>query len=225
MPRLLSLLKFSFYLCIASFLILSISYVFASSEVQASLNQTFIASVKNFNQASGLNLDASYLNAPTQEFSDFTEATIDPNGFYLRVDKINLFKAVVQNVDPRYKEEYVASWEKGVSHGKFTATPDQIGVTYLFSHASNSDSTALEQNAWFTNMDEIIVGDEIIIYYAGVKYTYEVSELHIVNPDSTGFYTGSSPVSLVRMQFCGPPTGSLGKRTLVDALLIDSQMI
>jgi sortase (surface protein transpeptidase) len=69
------------------------------------------------------------------------------------------------------------------------------------------------------------INDEVIIYYQGKKYTYEVSAIKVVSPEATGFYTGASPISMVRMQYCGPPTGSLNSRTLVDAILIDSVSI
>ncbi|MEI7579316.1 MAG: sortase [bacterium] len=190
---------------------------------------TYIGSLINNKKKENITLEDS-MSAPylqnandTQTFNEFTESTIDPQGFYIRIDKIKLFKAVVKDVDPRYKDIYVKSWEKGVSHGKFTAYPDQIGITYLFSHALGNKETAVYQNAWFSNMDQVNMGDEVIIYYQGKKYFYEVDEIRAVDPDATGFYTGNAPVAKLRMQFCGPPTGSLNKRTLVDALLVNTE--
>jgi sortase (surface protein transpeptidase) len=158
-----------------------------------------------------------------KSFSEYSEATIDKSGFYIRVDKINLFKRVIENVDPRSKTEYVDSWNYGVSHGRFTSTPDKIGITYLFSHALGDKSVAADENAWFSYMDELTTGDEVILYYKSKKYTYSVSEIIVVNPSATGFYTGASAVAKVRMQYCGPPTGSLEARTLVDAILVNTQ--
>ena len=63
------------------------------------------------------------------------------------------------------------------------------------------------------------------MYYKNKKYTYEVVEVRFVDPSSTGFYTGVAPVSKVRLQYCGPPTGSLASRTLVDALLVNTENI
>lgn len=182
----------------------------------------FISSQKNIEALNANETELSSLELANKAFKEFSEDTIDKDGFYLRIDKIGLFKRIIENVDPRYKEEYVDSWNYGVSHGKFTSTPDKIGITYLFSHATGNKETAADQKAWFSYMDELLIGDEVIVYYKGNKYTYNVSELIIVDPSATGFYTGSSPVAKVRMQFCGPPTGSLAKRTLVDAILIDS---
>lgn len=151
-------------------------------------------------------------------FNEFDETTIDPLGFYLRIDKVDLFKKIIKDVDPRYEETYKKSWEYGISHGKFTSTPEKIGITYLFAHAVSNKTKALDSNAWFTYLDELTIGDEIIVYYEGKKYYYEVSEIFPVSPSATGFYTGASSISKIRLQYCGPPTGSLKSRTLVDAI-------
>jgi sortase (surface protein transpeptidase) len=158
-------------------------------------------------------------------FVDFSEASMSRNGFYLRIDKVNLFKFIVQDVDPRYKDEYVESWKYGISHGKFTSTPNRVGITYLFAHAVSNPADVFIENAWFTYLDKLELDDEIIIYYQGMKYTYAVSAIRFVKPDATGFYTGASAISKVRLQFCGPPTGSLDYRTLIDGILVSSEKI
>lgn len=203
----------------------ALSVIKITPDGNVEFGDTFIPSATAFSKQEDETLDLSdpYLvdanaNRVTNEFS---ESSIDPEGFYLRIDAIDLFKAVVEDVDPRSQQVYKESWEKGISHGKFTAKPDQIGLTYFFAHAISNETRIASENAWFTHMDKVGVGDEVIIYYKGSKYTYEVSEVLIVEPTATGFYTGASPVPKIRMQFCGPPTGSLQSRTLVDALLID----
>jgi sortase (surface protein transpeptidase) len=195
------------------------------SKVGALLGNTFVPSSSNISQIDqNINpLDENKIS--TIKFSDFNESTIDKNGFYLRIDKIGLFKQIIENVDPRYKEEYVESWDYGISHGKFTSTPDKIGLTYLFAHAISDKSKAESNKAWFSNMDKLSNNDQIIIYFKGIKYIYEVSLIQAVSPKATAFYTGASVVPMVRMQYCGPPTGSLESRTLVDALLINQQQI
>ncbi|KXK27404.1 MAG: Sortase family protein [candidate division WS6 bacterium OLB20] len=226
-----TLLKISVIFAIASLAFLGASVIQFSTKQQPALNNTFVASGSNIaaidaTQTGAGQLDADYLIAADKDvFAEVTEDTIDPQGFYLRIDKIGLFKPVVLNVDPRDKQLYVNSWEQGISHGMFTATPDQIGITYLFAHAVGDETRAVEENAWFTYLDQLENGDEIIVYYKGYKYTYVTSEFFEVSPQATGFYTGASPVSKLRMQFCGPPRGSLAMRTLVDALLLTKEPV
>jgi sortase (surface protein transpeptidase) len=227
MDKIRTYIKYSLYFAIASVCFYLTIYFEVFSLFNINNVQAFIPSKSNISILEKLNLDGSlsesYLQnlEPSDLLDQFTEQTIQKDGFYLRIDKINLFKAIVINVDPRYKETYEQSWNYGVSHGKFTALPDQVGITYLFSHATSNPNNIAKENAWFSTMDKLVLGDEVIVYYKGKKYTYEVSELIVVNPDATGFYTGSAPIQKLRMQYCGPPTGSLGKRTLVDAILIN----
>lgn len=195
------------------------------SKANAIFSNTFIASSQNISNIDQSVSSSSQATNPRNKFDDFTEETIDKEGFYLRIDKIGLFKQIIQDVDPRYKDEYIQSWKYGISHGKFTSTPDKIGITYLFAHALGNKNEAETNNAWFSNMDQLQKNDVVIIYYKGIKYTYEVASILAVSPKATGFYTGASSIPMVRMQYCGPPTGSLDSRTLVDALLINQTHI
>lgn len=199
----------------------SFGYFLLDTQAADKLANTFVPSATNIDE---LEAESAYI--PTTQaqkvFNEYTEETIDNNGFYIRIDKINLFKMVVKNVDPRYLDVYKKSWDSGVSHGKFTSYPDQIGLTYIFGHATGSRETAAEDNAWFTYLDEVTIGDEVIIYYQGKKYIYDVTDIKEVEPTATGFYTGASAIPMVRLQYCGPPTGSLNSRTLVDAILVNT---
>jgi LPXTG-site transpeptidase (sortase) family protein len=184
------------------------------SNPKVELFNTFVASDKEI---------TSIAEEDGKEYGDSTnlnESNIDKEGFYIRIDKIDLFKPVVTNVDPRYKDEYVASWETGVSHGKFTALPDQIGNVYLFSHAVSKEDRIESDNAWFTKIDLLVENDEVIIYYQGKKYIYQVSKIYTVSPTSTGVYTGVSPVPKVTLQTCGPPRGSISSRYMVEGLQV-----
>ncbi len=218
------ILKLFLVIILFGSIFLSINYFFLESHASIDLKNTFIPSQDNINDLEQ-QTDISQQEVSAATYSEFTEETINKGGFYIRIDKVNLFKRVVKDVDPRYKEVYVKSWDTGVSHGKFTSYPDQIGITYIFGHATGDKADAINQKAWFSNLDALSIGDTIIIYYNGIKYTYDVSEINAVSPDATGFYTGASSVAKVRLQYCGPPTGSLSARTLVDAILTSKQPI
>jgi sortase (surface protein transpeptidase) len=217
------ILRFTIIFFIAAFIFLAYEVYVNKVQANIDISGVFVASTENIANQNNSNEGPIVPGAKT--FSEFSESTIDKQGFYLRIDKINLFKRIVKNVDPRYKEEYVKSWAAGISHGKFTSTPDQIGITYLFAHATGVKTIALEQNAWFSNLDNLVTGDTVIVYYQGFKYTYIVSEILVVSPSATAYYTGASPVAKLRMQYCAPPTGSLASRTLVDSLLVEKAAI
>ncbi|MBN2015827.1 sortase [Candidatus Dojkabacteria bacterium] len=191
-----------------------------SSSPKVEVENTFLASDEEISEIAGEN-GSGYGVVNT----GLAEEKIDKQGFYIRIDKINLFKPVVKNVDPRYKEVYIESWKTGVSHGKFTALPDQIGNVYLFAHAVNNASRMESENAWFTRTDELDENDEIVIYYAGKKYIYQVSRIYTVSPTATGVYTGVSPVPKITLQTCGPPRGSLDSRYMVEGLQVSVTLL
>jgi sortase (surface protein transpeptidase) len=220
--------KFLLFIIFAGALV----YLYASGflgallqQVQARTGNIFIPSITK--EVTYTSANYPWKNLPLAEkiLNEYSESTIKKDGFYLRIDKISLFKQIIKDVDPRDKETYTDSWKYGVSHGMFTATPDQVGITYLFSHAVSDKTWAMDNNAWFSYMDQLIVGDDVIVYYQSKKYTYKVNEILVVSPGATGYYTGTSPVSKVRMQFCGPPTGSINSRTLVDAVLVNTEAV
>lgn len=216
-------LKKAFSLILIFIVVFSVYTLIYHYQVQSTpkidLKSTFLASSSAINSLTESSTD----EAQKQEISDtaqYTEQTIDKNGFYIRIDKIDLFIPAVKNVDPRYKEVYTKSWEYGVSHGKFTSLPDQIGNVYFFAHAVSDAAKITDNNAWFTRIDELDEGDPIIIYYEGKKYTYQVSRIYTVAPTDTGVYTGVSPVPKITLQTCGPPRGSLKSRYMVEGLQI-----
>ncbi len=192
----------------------SIYHYQVKSTSKTSLKNTFLASIDSMS-----NIQSKEPSGIGVRNYGLAEDNIDKNGFYIRIDKINLFKPVVKNVDPRYKEVYVESWKTGVSHGKFTSTPEKIGNVYLFAHSVSDVSKMNEENAWFTEIDLLSENDEIILYYEGKKYSYQVSKIYSVEPTATGVYTGVSSVPKVTLQTCGPPRGSINSRYMVEGLL------
>lgn len=210
-------LKFAFVFFIVFVFYTYIYHYQVGSAPRIDLKETFLASNESISNISGSNGDSSNPQ-PVPKGTSLSESTINKNGFYIRIDRIDLFKPVVKNVDPRYKEVYTKSWETGVSHGKFTALPDQIGNVYFFAHAINNANYIDDHNAWFTRIDELVENDEVIIYYEGKKYIYQVSRIYAVEPTATGVYTGVSPVPKMTMQTCGPPRGSISSRYMVEGL-------
>jgi len=206
------------YICIFAIVFIIYTFIYhyqVSSSPKVKVESTFIASDSEISEVAGED-DLGY----GVENTGLNEGNIDKSGFYINIPRVNLFKPVVKNVDPRYKEVYQESWKTGVSHGKFTALPDQIGNVYLYAHAVNDVSEMSEQNAWFTRIDELTDSDELYIYYKNKKYTYQVSRIYTVSPSATGVYTGVSPVPKVTMQTCGPPRGSVSSRYMVEALQV-----
>lgn len=209
------ILKFAFVFTLVFVIYTFIYHCQVSSNPRVKVENTFLASDEKISKLAeengiGYGVQSKNLN----------EGNIDKGGFYINIPGINLFKPVVKNVDPRYKDIYTESWKTGVSHGKFTSLPDQIGNVYFFAHAVSKVSEIETENAWFSRIDELIENDQIILYYKNKKYTYEVTRIYTVSPTATGVYTGVSPVPKVTLQTCGPPRGSVASRYMVEALQV-----
>lgn len=53
---------------------------------------------------------------------------------------------------------------------------------FIFGHSSDWRWNKGDYKTVFMRLPEIIVGDEIYVWYQGTQYHYQVSETHIVDP-------------------------------------------
>jgi len=155
-----------------------------------------------------------YLENPTRE--EARSLGVDAN-FSVVIPKIGVSEPVLGGVDPINKDEYLDKILKGVAHAAGTDTPDGQSVTYLFAHSTNSIVYFEQFNAVFFRLNELEQGDEIIVFYDGNRYAYEVAHKQVVNVDDT--YWINNPKSEGRklvVQTSHPP-GTTWKRLLVVA--------
>jgi len=141
----------------------------------------------------------------------------DPN-FSLIIPKINASSRVIPNVDPGNEAEYMAALKQGVAHAKGTYLPGGKGTVYLFAHSTDSPINIVRYNAVFYLLRELEAGDEVIVYFAGVKHRYSVTDKKIVEPTDTAYLMPENPLNkeLLILQTCWPP-GTRFKRLLIFA--------
>lgn len=72
--------------------------------------------------------------------------------------------------------------QKGVVRYPGTALPGQVGNAFIFGHSSNYPWIEGKYNDVFALLDNLTYGDDIIVYYNQMKYTYRVEEKTIVKP-------------------------------------------
>lgn len=146
------------------------------------------------------------------------EGVPDP-AFSIIIPKIHAKSRVVADVDPSDQAAYMEALKLGVAHAKGTGYPGSDGQTiYLFAHSTESPVNVVRFNAVFYLLRELEVGDEIEMYYTGVKHRYIISDKKIVEPTETGYLTPYSPTGKEQLvlQTCWPP-GTTLKRILVFA--------
>ena len=135
--------------------------------------------------------------------------------FGIVIPKINANAPVVTNVDPYNANDYQQKLTKGVAHAQGTGLPNSERTMFLFAHSSGDLLMARRYNSVFYLLSKLEPNDEIVIYYHGAPYSYRVSQLKEVSPNSVEYLTELVDTDLVLMT-CTPP-GTTWKRLLVLA--------
>lgn len=139
----------------------------------------------------------------------------DPN-FSLIVEKIGADAPVIPNVDTSNKNIYDAALRRGIAHALGTSFPGQPGVSYLFAHSADSIFNVPRYNAVFYLLGDLKTGDRIVVFFAGKRHDYKVTETKITDAEDVSYLTMKTEEQILVLQTCYPP-GTLWKRLLVIA--------
>lgn len=139
----------------------------------------------------------------------------DPN-FSLIVEKIGADAPIVPNVDPANKDIYTQALRRGVAHALGTSFPGHPGVTYLFAHSTDTIFNVPRYNAIFYLLGDMKAGDRIVVFFAGKRYDYTVTEVKITDAEDVSYLTMQTQNQILVLQTCYPP-GTSWKRLLIIA--------
>lgn len=144
--------------------------------------------------------------------------TIEPisSQFGIVIPKIGANAPIVPNVDAGNPKVYLPQLQHGVAHAAGTVFPGVAGNIFLFAHSTDSFWNVGRYNAIFYLLKEMENGDEIDIYYQGVRYLYRVVNKLVVDPSQIGFLTLPTNYEQLTLQTCWPP-GTTFKRMIVIA--------
>lgn len=206
------ILKWSGYsLLILSSLILLISFgPIAIQEVGYRVFQRPLAS----SEKSFFKMPSSE-NQPRQVAEEAAEYGV-PTDFSIVIPKISAKARIIPNVDPADEKAYKTALKQGVAHATGTKFPGNKGIVYLFAHSTNSPVNISRYNAVFYLLKELRQGDQIIVFFAGQKYVYQVTERLVTAADDTQWLTKQEKEERLVLQTCWPP-GTSQKRLLVIA--------
>lgn len=177
----------------------------------------------------GQKFEASPTAGPTVSFGSLLGKT-DPNikvltpkdpNFSIIVEKIGADATIIANVDPTNKTAYQNALKRGVAHALGTSFPGQKGVTYLFAHSTDTIFNVPRYNAVFYLLGEMKQGDRIVIFFAGRRYDYYVTETKITEAKDVSYFTMKTDEQILVLQTCYPP-GTTWKRLLVIAKPVSS---
>lgn len=141
----------------------------------------------------------------------------DPQ-YSIIIPKIGAAAKVIPNVDPVDQNQYVSALQKGIAMARGTVYPDSPkGTTFLFAHSTDNFWDVGRYNAVFYLLKDLNIGDQIVLFYNGLRYNYQVVDTKIVSPEDVGYLNNAqnSRKQLV-LQTCWPP-GTTWNRVIVVA--------
>lgn len=140
----------------------------------------------------------------------------DPS-FSVIIPKIGANEKITPNVDADNSDEYLRVLQNSIAHAKGTAFPGVNGTTYLFAHSTDNFWDVGRYNAVFYLLNKMAIGDEVILFFGGKRYDYQVYDTKIIDSTDTHFITSAlGQGERVILQTCWPP-GTAWKRLLIFA--------
>ncbi len=136
--------------------------------------------------------------------------------FGIVIPKIGANAPIFPNVDASDSNIYLPVLEKGVAHALGSVFPGVTGNVYLYAHSTDSFWNVGRYNAIFYLLKELGNGDEIDVFYNGVRYIYRVVNKIVVDPTEVKWLTDPVSYDQLTLQTCWPP-GTTLKRLIVFA--------
>jgi LPXTG-site transpeptidase (sortase) family protein len=155
---------------------------------------------------------------------DSTGKEITPlnTDFSIIIPKVGINASVIASVNPADTASYNKALKTGVAHSATSFTPDQNGTVYLFSHSTNYEWFVKDLNAVFYLVKDLLPGDTVVVFYKGIRYTYELKEKRVVKPSQISYLVPEEGKKSLILQTCWPP-GSTAERLLLFADLIEEK--
>lgn len=135
--------------------------------------------------------------------------------FSIVIPKIEARAKILPNIDASSSREYSVALREGVAHAKGTVFPGMAGTIFLFAHSTDAPWNIIRHNAVFYLLRELEPGDQVIVFFQGIRYDYRVTDKKVVPSTETGFF-GQREEELLVLQTCHPP-GTTREALLVFA--------
>lgn len=116
-------------------------------------------------------------------------------------------------LDTRDEKTIEANLTNGVVHYQGTANPGEVGNTFITGHSSNFWWIQGQYNYVFVNLDKLVIGDQVVVYYNGKKFVYQVNGTKVVPPTDTSVLAPTDKPTLTLMTCT--PSGTNWRRLIV----------
>lgn len=158
------------------------------------------------------NSDRPALPAGTTQTTagDTNPPAVPADARVLRIEKIGVYGEILEGDE--------TTLDEGIWHLPRTSTPDKGGNTVISAHRWKY---LPPDPRTFYNLDTIVPGDEIEVFWDDVLYTYEVVESFVVTPDRVDILAPTDEAILTL--FTCTPLYSTDKRLVVRARLVEGE--
>jgi LPXTG-site transpeptidase (sortase) family protein len=136
--------------------------------------------------------------------------------FSIVIPKIDAKAKIIPNVDPANEAQYKSALKKGVGHAAGTKFPGSNGPIFLFAHSASTPTDIIQYNAVFYLLKELQEEDQIIVFFTGQKFVYQVIEQFVTTANDIQWLTHQDNQEKLVLQTCWPP-GTTQKRLIVIA--------
>ena len=116
------------------------------------------------------------------------------------------------------EDVFMQELEKGVVRYPGTARPGDDGNAFVFGHSSNYPWIKGDYNDVFALLDNLVYGDEIIVYYNQKKYTYVIREKKVVKPGNVKVMNREEGKKELSLMTCWPVGTALNRLIVFSEL-------
>lgn len=141
---------------------------------------------------------------------------IERNIPIMEADPVDLLGADWKSVEQTFQKEL----KEGVIHYPGTADPGTVGNVFITGHSSYYPWDDGRYKTIFARLNELTVGDDIVVYYDQKKYRYVVREKKEVKNNDVSVLEGDGQRKLLTLMTCSP-VGTNFRRLVVTAELVE----
>lgn len=138
------------------------------------------------------------------------------SGYELDIPKLSIAAPVMLDISGSDEAVYLKALENGVAQYAGTSVPGTPGNSLIFGHSSYYHNKPGHYKEVFAHLDQVAVGDEIVIRHQGSVYRYKVFKKAVVAANDFSILNSIGNKETVTLMTCWPPKTVL-KRYVVQA--------
>jgi len=135
--------------------------------------------------------------------------------FHLLIPTLSINAPVIADVNGADQDSYDKALEGGVAQLQGSSKPGQGSNIFIFGHSSFYWYKPGNYKKIFVNLEDIKIGDEIIIWYTQKEFKYKITETKVVSPSEVDVLQPTAQEQVTLMT-CVPP-GTTLRRFIVIA--------